>query len=386
MLLDSVGNSKTFQGLTDEAEVKRFMSLLSEEVFERLETVHEKHGRVPTKLTASLHRSRGAVSRKGTVVTVTGGKGNAASRTGAATALSQGQPALAAAAWRLTAPLLEWARSSNPDGKFSVTSLGLIASAFEESERQAHKITSFFHRPKDGAGPAHPADRPSADQPGQQAMGPDRLALASLRGTPAERSAQEPGLQRCSETLEARWVTEQPLTAETVDMTILSQLPTELQVDIRKQLKRGSGLRGRADDRGPKRSRILKSLSGAADNSSRPRSRQQQLGDMKPVPRLGAARLSSGHGTLTAGDIDPATLAALPADIRAEVEQHFNSQRSASSTMAPRRSSTLGEEIPQARRGSRRGPSRDSNQPKLSFGGRAGSKLGSWVERPNGPR
>ena len=78
-----VGNSKTFRGpamLSTLADVRKYLGLLSEEVWDRLQTYKTRYGVRPSH--ASVHLSQGAsqVLRKGEVVSVSGGEGKSVSR------------------------------------------------------------------------------------------------------------------------------------------------------------------------------------------------------------------------------------------------------------------------------------------------------------------
>ena len=73
----TVGNSKTFNPpLHTKEEVDRFLGLLSEEVFERLDHISTKYRQRATKVTVSVSRGKERVKRRGIEVSVAGQSDN----------------------------------------------------------------------------------------------------------------------------------------------------------------------------------------------------------------------------------------------------------------------------------------------------------------------
>jgi nucleotidyltransferase/DNA polymerase involved in DNA repair len=78
-----VGNSKTFRGpamLSTLADVRKYLGLLSEEVWDRLQTYKSRYGVRPSHASVYFSQGSSQVTRKGEVVSVSGGEGKSASR------------------------------------------------------------------------------------------------------------------------------------------------------------------------------------------------------------------------------------------------------------------------------------------------------------------
>jgi len=150
LLMDSVGNSKTFNPpLKCKTNVKKFVGLLAEEVFRRLETISTKYRRRALKITVSISRGKELVQRKGIEVSVAGGKNNVASKAGRMSKWEHGQLGLAKLAYDLVETLFGFATVQKEDGGVGVlkiTSLGLIASELEAIPNQASMITGFLQK------------------------------------------------------------------------------------------------------------------------------------------------------------------------------------------------------------------------------------------------
>jgi len=152
LLMDSVGNSKTFNPpLKCRTDVQKFVGLLSEEVFRRVETISTKYRRRALKITVSISRGKELVQRKGIEVSVAGGKNNVASKSATMSKWEHGQLGLAKLAYDLVEALLGFATIQKEDGGVGVgvlkiTSLGLIASELEAIPNHASMITGFLQK------------------------------------------------------------------------------------------------------------------------------------------------------------------------------------------------------------------------------------------------
>jgi len=151
VILDSVGNSKTFNPpLNSKKDAHKFIALLSEEVFGRLEVIDSKYKRRAMKITVSISRGKELVMRKGVEVSVAGGKNNVASKSAAMSKWEHKQPGLVKLANALIEPLLDFATFKEGEGGrgggLTITSLGLIASELEPIPNQASMITGYLQK------------------------------------------------------------------------------------------------------------------------------------------------------------------------------------------------------------------------------------------------
>ena len=219
VILDSVGNSKTFNPpLTRKKDVEKYLGLLSEEVFARLETISIKHKRKALKINVSISRGKELVTRKGVEVSVAGGKNNVASKSAKMSQAEKGPAGLAKLAISLVQPLLEFAT----EDRLNVTSLGLIASELEEIPNQASMITRYLKI----------ANRSSADTFGDASVINVAKGGNGDLATKTKPKARQPQAALAKEQCRKTGV----IAANDVDPDTLKELPAELRASTERQI------------------------------------------------------------------------------------------------------------------------------------------------------